>query len=374
MAGGLEWGGDVSASQIISDALWLARSSEQALFSPVNDFAKAKILFALALVAVLFALHSVVRDFSHEGISFFGVVVQFRFIYFMMLGLLGCVIYFYAIDFITDNPLGLAHRVGNLFYAITLLFPPVFAIVFLSIKVAEGVVWISSSPLAGEISKLAIALIASGAGLLIAKIASATLNLRDRQHTVDRLAFESRAHLKRAEELMEAGHYDLVALEGYRCVESVLQRSLLNDNVHVPSTRPNQLIPTASKAGIIPEDLVGIFHELRIARNRAVHTSDQFSGKDASWFLATTRKMVSSVRASRKAEQMSAFAEIAPCPVESSAGSHSVSESANTKVADVAGVTEKKKDTLPPPEKAIPPDEREHEQSEGQHYPEVPVL
>ena len=81
----------------------------------------------------------------------------------------------------------------------------------LSIKVAEGVVWVSSSPLAGEISKLAMVSIASGAGLLLAKIASATLNLRDRQHTVDRLAFEAKAHLERAEELMKAGHYDLVA-------------------------------------------------------------------------------------------------------------------------------------------------------------------
>ena len=118
----------------------------------MSDFAKAKILFALALVAVLFAIHTAVRDFGDAGFSFFGTVLQFRMIYFLMLGLLSCVIYFYAIDFITDNPLGLAHRVGNLFYAISLLFPPVFAIVALSIKVAEGVVWISSSPLAGEIS------------------------------------------------------------------------------------------------------------------------------------------------------------------------------------------------------------------------------
>ena len=307
----------------------------------MNDFVKAKILFALALVAVLFAIHAVVRDFGHAGVSFFGVVVQFRYIYFMMLGLLGCVIYFYAVDFITDNPLGVAHRIGNLFYAITLLFPPVFAIVVLSIKVAEGVVWISSSPLAGEISKLAMALIACGAGLLIAKIASAALNLRDRQHTVDRLAFESKAHLQRAEELMEAGHYDLVALEGYRCVESVLQRALINDNVHVPTTRPNQLIPAASKAGIIPEELVGVFHELRIARNRAVHTSDQFSAKDASWFLATTRKMVSSIRSPRKAEESGQFVEVGARTAGSSAGSASVSESAKAQVADVASVTEK---------------------------------
>ena len=164
-------------------------------------------------------------------------------VYFLMLGLLSCVIYFYAIEFITDNPLGLAHRVGNLFYAISLLFPPVFAIVALSIKVAEGVVWISSSPLAGEISKLALATIAACSGLLIAKLASGHMNRRDREDTVDRLAFQSKGHLHRAEELMEAGHYDLVALEGYRCIESVLQRALLSDNVHISSTRAQSTHP-----------------------------------------------------------------------------------------------------------------------------------
>ena len=72
----------------------------------MTDFAKAKILFALALVAVLFALYSAVREFGQAGFSFFGTVLEFRLIYFLMLGLLGCVIYFYAIDFISDNPLG----------------------------------------------------------------------------------------------------------------------------------------------------------------------------------------------------------------------------------------------------------------------------
>lgn len=265
----------------------------------MSDFAKAKIVFALALVGVLFAIHPVVREFGRAGYSFFGMVLEFRLIYYMMLGLLGCVIYFYAIDFITDNPLGLAHRIGNLFYAMALLFPPVFAIVALSIWVAEGIVWISDSPLAGEISKIAMTSIAAGIGLLISKLASRHMNQRDREESVDRLAFQSKGHLKRANELLDSGHYDLVALEAYRCIEGVLQRALLDGDVHVSNSRAKQLIPIAAKVGIIPENLVGVFHELRIARNRAVHSRDEFSENDASWFLDTTAKMISSVRSVR---------------------------------------------------------------------------
>ena len=278
----------------------------------MSDFAKAKIVFALALVGVLFAIHPVVRDFDSAGFPFFDFVLQYRMIYYTMLGLLGCVIYFYAIDFITDNPLGLAHRVGNLFYAIALLFPPVLALVALSIKVAEGVVWVSDSPIAGEISKIAITSIAACVGLLIAKFASRHMNQRDREESVDRLAFQSKGHLQRAEELMEAGHYDLVALESYRCVESVLQRALLDGNVHVSNSRANQLVPIAARVGIIPDAVVGVFHELRIARNRAVHSKDEFTDQDASWFLDTTRKMISSVRAVREAEDAEELAIGAP--------------------------------------------------------------
>jgi hypothetical protein len=281
----------------------------------LSDFAKAKIVFALALVGVLFAIHPVIRDFGEAGYPFFGAVLQFRVIYYTMLGLLGCVIYFYAIDFITDNLLGLAHRVGNLFYAMSLLFPPVFAIVALSIKAAEAVVWVSDSPLAGEISKIALTSIAAGVGLLISQLASRHMNQRDREESIDRLAFQSKGHLQRAEELMAAGHYDLVALEAYRCVESVLQRALLDSKVSVSSSRANQLIPIAAKVGLIPESLVGVFHELRIARNRAVHSRDEVSNKDASWFLDTTRKMIGSVRAARdQEEEMEALASAAPVP------------------------------------------------------------
>lgn len=268
----------------------------------MNDFAKAKIVFALALIGVLFAIHPVVRDFGDAGYSYFGAVLQFRVIYYAMLGLLGCVIYFYAVDFITDNPLGVAHRIGNLFYAMALLFPPVFALVAASIKVAEGVVWVSDSSLAGEISKVAIAGIAGGFGLLLARCASGHMTRRDREENVNRLAFQSKGHLQRAEELLEGGHHDLVALEAFRCVESVLQRALLDGNVAISSSRANQLIPIAARSGVIPEHLVGVFHELRVARNRAVHTRDEFTDKDASWFLDTTRKLIGSVRGARVAE------------------------------------------------------------------------
>lgn len=269
----------------------------------MSDFAKAKIIFALALTGVLFAIHPLMRDFGGEGYTFFGTLIPFRMLYYMLMGLLACAIYFYAVDFITDNPLGVAHRIGNLFYAMSLLFPPVFAIVALSVNVAEGVVWMSNSTVAGEVSKMALTLIATSAGLLVARVASRQMTLRDRSETVSVLELRSKDHMGRAQEMLDGGHYDLVALESFRCLESVLQGALLEAEINVPNSRANQLIPIAARAGLIPDEFVGVFHELRVARNRAVHSCDEFNKKDATWFLDTTKRMVSSVRPAQRPSQ-----------------------------------------------------------------------
>lgn len=142
------------------------------------DFARAKIVFALAMAGILFAIHPLIRDHGTAGFEFFGIILQFQVLYYTFLGLLGCTVYFYAVDFLYENPMNFANRVGNLFYAIALLFPPVFAVVALSITVAEAIVWISDSPLAGEVSKIAFTIIAGTAGLLIARGLSLRMNQR----------------------------------------------------------------------------------------------------------------------------------------------------------------------------------------------------
>jgi len=273
----------------------------------VNEFAKAKVLSALAVVGVLFAIHPLVQDYGEAGFGFFGVVLEFRVIYYLLLVLLGSAVYFFAMDFIADNPLGFAHRMGNHFYAMAMLFPPTFFFVLVAAKAAEGVVWVSDSPVAGEISKIAISILIGAGAILIAHVVSRRMNLRDRFASLDQMSFRAKEHLQRAEELQEAGHHDLVALEAFRSVESALRRALLDGDIHVSSSRPNQLIPVAARAGVIPENLVGVFHELRVARNRAVHASDDFSEADALWFIETTRKMLASIQ--RVKEDAGAMAE-----------------------------------------------------------------
>ncbi|NNM29347.1 MAG: DUF4145 domain-containing protein, partial [Akkermansiaceae bacterium] len=258
----------------------------------MSDFAKAKVAFALALAGLLFAIHPLMEDLGTAGFDFPGFVLHFRVIYYALFALLGGSVYFFAIDFLTLSQPGLAHRVGNLLYAVALLFPPVFVAIWLSAQIGEAVVLVSNSDAAGEISMVASSILAGAGAILIVYLISRVMNRRDREANVDKLAAREAPHFRRAEEMNDSGHYDLAALEAFRSIETALSRTLLDRNIRVKSARASELIPAAAQAGIIPHELVGLLHEVRVARNRAIHATTPIPDEDARWLLDTTRKIL----------------------------------------------------------------------------------
>jgi hypothetical protein len=282
----------------------------------VSEFAKAKVGFALAMVGLLYVIHPLVLRHGSSGFSFFGSILQFEILYYTVIGLLGGAVYCFAIDYISESPVGRAHGLGNFLYAMALLFPPVFGILWLSVKVAEAIVWLSDSAMAGEVSKTIFMAIATISGGLVALIVSRRMNSRDRDDNVKRLALQSGMHLERAVELAAIGHNDLATLEAFRSVEASLQRALIDSGVRISSSSAKILIPTAAREGIVSEEFVGVLHELRVARNRAVHCDHRIPDGDTEWFIGTTRRVLQGIRARRPADP-----EEAPAPAEGAAAS-----------------------------------------------------
>lgn len=250
----------------------------------------------MALVGLLYVIHPLVLRHGDSGLSIFGTVLHFQVIYYTMMALLGGAVYFFAVEYAMESPLGTAHRMGNYLYAMSLLFPPVFALVWLFVKLAEGMASFSDSELAGEISKLVFSLLIAASGILLALLVSRRMNSRDRTECAHSLGLQTKLHLERADELVEAGHNDLAALEGFRSVEAALQRALLDNDVSIKSANSSALIPAAARAGLVSEEQVGVLHELRIARNRAVHGAHPIPDQDIHWFMETTRKILRTIR------------------------------------------------------------------------------
>lgn len=268
----------------------------------MTDFAKAKIAFALAMVGVLFAIHSIIKDFGAAGYDFFGIVLEIRFFYFGIVALLGSAVYFYALDFITKNPIGIAHKIGNLLYALSLFIPPLYLILWVVTKVADLVAFISRSSVVGIISQYLLTLIGAIFGAILSNTFSTVMNRKDRQSSVDQLATQEGAHLRRAEEMLESEHYDLAALEAFRAVEIALRRAFVDSDIRIRSQRPVDIISIAAKVGIIPTDIVGTIQEVRVARNNAVHGSRPITNEQAKWLVDTTKQILRNIKVPRKRE------------------------------------------------------------------------
>jgi hypothetical protein len=79
----------------------------------MNQPRKDKILFALTLLAALFTLQPILKDFKTRGYAVGAFNVTFEGLYYVVGLLLGIAVYFYAINFITERLSFLTQRIAD---------------------------------------------------------------------------------------------------------------------------------------------------------------------------------------------------------------------------------------------------------------------
>ena len=118
----------------------------------MTDFTKTKIFFALAMVGFILAINQIEKDHGYSGYSFFGLSLQFRFLYLSIISLLGCAVYLFALGFVTEDPPGITQKIGNFLYTFSLSLLPIYLMFWGGTKIAELIVIISKSKVAGLIT------------------------------------------------------------------------------------------------------------------------------------------------------------------------------------------------------------------------------
>ena len=237
----------------------------------MTEFTKAKIGFALALLGVLFAIHPIIRDIGNIGFMFFGLFLGIRIFYYAIALLLGIAVYTYAIEFISDRPVTIAQRAGNIVYAIALLVPPLYGLLWITSWVAKLAVFISKSALAGTIANGLLGVVSGFLSALLSDFVRRKLNSKDREARVNQLSMEEVSHIDRASEMFQAGYYDLSVFEAFRAIESALRRTVVGRQISIRSRGFRDLLDASLKAKIVPQEIEGIIKEIRISRNRAAH-------------------------------------------------------------------------------------------------------
>ena len=92
----------------------------------LNEFTKTKIAYAVALLAALFTLTPMFREFGFWGYEVFSLLLRVSHLYYFLSAVLTCAVYIYGLQFLTERPIKLLRVSGNVFYAIALVSPPLY--------------------------------------------------------------------------------------------------------------------------------------------------------------------------------------------------------------------------------------------------------
>jgi HEPN domain-containing protein len=200
----------------------------------MTDFGKIKISFALALLAMLFALHPFLDKVENLGFDYLGVQLKIVYAYMAMSGLLGLCVYCYAVALLSDKPHSFLERLGNYAYALAVLVAPLYAGLYLSTLLADvldqtELAWAAPAVTLG----LGIAWLLLSS--VLAVLLRGRLGDRDRMAKIDQLAKQEVAALQHARDLYSGDHYDLSVIEAWKAIVARLRRSLLAHR-YVPKT------------------------------------------------------------------------------------------------------------------------------------------
>lgn len=264
----------------------------------MTDFTKAKIGFALALLGVLFAIHPIIRDLGNIGFMFFGLLLEIRIFYYTVALFLSITVYAYAIEFISDRPVTIAQRVGNIVYAIALFVPASYSLLWITSWLAKFAVFVSKSPMAGAITSSLFGVLSGALSALLFNSFRRKLNSKDRKNRVVQLSLDTGLHINRATEMFKASYYDLSVFEAFRAIETTLQIAVMSKQTWVRGEGFQNLLDVAIKANVIPQEIGETIEEIRILRNRAIHLGATASS--TKHVLEQTRKILGAI--TRKVE------------------------------------------------------------------------
>jgi HEPN domain-containing protein len=245
----------------------------------MNDFAKQKIAFAIGLLAVLFTVTPLLQPFGELGYSIFGARLNLLRLYYFLSIILLLATYCYAIQFLTERDLRYPAIIGNFLYAVAIVSPAVY-ITLWSIIYLLGFITpsfkssVAEHFVAGVVSSIIVVVATEVAARL-----GRALGRKEKRAAVEQLEQEEMRFLRRAEQLLEADHYDLAVVEAWKAIEVAARRALLKRDV--PQSFRLPLHREIEKYGLVPKELIPAFQEVRRTRNIAAHAVERISKEQA---------------------------------------------------------------------------------------------
>jgi hypothetical protein len=263
----------------------------------MTDFTKTKITFALALLGVLFALHSIVDRYPEAGFTYpvyeYRFTLKLAYAFYLVAGLLSFSVYSYALALLSERPSSWVERMGNYAYGVAVMVPPLFGGLYLASVLAE---WVGESSLAwaAPAVALSLAILWLVVWQAVAIFLRGRLSDQDRVSKMEQMEQQEQAALNRAKELFDGDHWDVAVIEAWKAIEARLRRVLLKRRIRAKNDGAHAMIDAAVRAGLVPKTSQTLLEELRQQWNTAVST-EPISKESAAAALSAARHILATI-------------------------------------------------------------------------------
>lgn len=263
----------------------------------MTEFAKEKIAFAIGLLAVVFTLTPLLGSYGSAGFLLVGLRIEVRQLYLFLSATLGLAVYFYGLQFMTGRRMRFAAVAGDVFYALAMVGPLLFASLFLTVLFAGAAArlfaTVSILPvLEGIISSIA------GAGAMWTWFQlRATLDRKQKHSEAFSREQQEISQLKRAEELLRSGHNDLAIVEAFRALE--LAAPTLIPKLGSLDLKKKHREWFQILTDRLPTELRAQLESVRNRRNQAAHGVEPISATAAQEAVRTISRVLAVLSANR---------------------------------------------------------------------------
>lgn len=251
----------------------------------MNDFEKAKVGFALALLGTVFTVHPIIAPALGFLLPLPFVDVQLRWLYLAFVGLLVISVYCFALDMVSGLPTSRLRSIGTTLYAIALVIP----ILAGGLSLLAGLVrWLGENQEAVSAAATVIATAAAFVSGVMAFRLRRTIVKRDEEARERLAVIEEANHVARAQQMFSLGHLDLAAIDAWRAVEVAVTSALYRKQPMIPvAVQAHAQLSQALHLGIIPSEFAERTQWLRRLRNQAAHGGGSINERDAELAVKT---------------------------------------------------------------------------------------
>jgi HEPN domain-containing protein len=257
----------------------------------MTEFAKIKIGFTIALLAVLFALKPLIDAYGGVGFLLFDYKITIQLAYFAAVAFLCIAVYLISIQFVSHKYVSILEKISNIAYACSLSAPIVFFGLWFLVVIGE--VFAELVTINSETTRSVLAAILAS---VLTAILAATIN-----KAIEKKDFESKQEdnrkqelelLSRAEHLIDDSHYDLSVLESCKIMELSLRQAVTLASGQSKMFSMHDLIKRARKLNLVSESDMEYINNTRILRNNATHLDSEVTKEQASQAVSVAKRLV----------------------------------------------------------------------------------